>query len=426
MEKLFTLLELQRRAQEAPTRAELVHLIVNETHKLVPYGQAIFWSLQGDSIKLEKLSGNAVLDEKSSYALSVGAKIKDLISSDNIVLLAPLAEANRHAAALIFKTPAEGILGGLWLESAQDFTGPECHLLEELAVSYAQSLALMSLRQQKMGAGAVIKKFSQRRKYVLLALMGVMLFPVRMGITAPAEIIARDADIITVPYDGMIEKINVQPGEKVVKGQVLATMEKSALTAQMESAEQALKVTESSVARLSRQSLAAPDKKSDLTAAEAEIDNKRLQFEYAESLSCKSEIRASRDGIAVFSDAHILQGHPMSTGERIMIVADATEYDVLVRVPVEAMIPIELKDELSFYLNVSPLHGYDAEIKSIGYQASPDPDGLLTYKIHATPINADDLRIGWKGTARIHGEWTVLSYSILRRPLAALRRMTGL
>ena len=261
---------------------------------------------------------------------------------------------------------------------------------------------------------------------MILAALALIFFPVRLTISGPAEIIARDADIVTIPYDGMLEKIEVQPGDQVTKGQVLARMENSALAAQMDNAAQELKAIESSVARLSRQSLAAPDKKGDLTAAEAEIVTKRIQYEYAEFLQEKSELRATRDGVAVFSDTHALQGHPVRTGERIMMIADTSEYDVLVRVPVEAMLPVKTGQALSFYLNVSPLNGYEATISSIGYQASPDPDGLLTYKIHATPHDADDLRIGWKGTARIYGSWTVLSYAILRQPLAALRRMTGL
>ena len=108
------------------------------------------------------------------------------------------------------------------------------------------------------------------------------------------------------------------------------------------------------------------------------------------------------------------------------MIADTSRYDALIRIPVDAMVPLKSESLASLYLNVAPLSSHDAIIKSIGYQASPDPDGLLTYKVYASPVDAADLRSGWKGTAKIRGEWTILSYAVLRRPLAALRRMTGI
>lgn len=427
MEKLFTLLELQRRAQEAPTHEAFAHIVVNETLKLVSYTQAIFWVSSGTDIILKKVSGNAVLDDKSSYALTLKDRLrKELPSLKQPVVTLNVADSSRAVAVMNFMTSGEGLLGGLWLEHDRKFQDAEIHLLEELAVTYGHALALLELRQRKDSTKTFFKRLGRSRKYMFLAFLLAAVFPVRLTVTAPVEIIARDADIVTVPYDGTLEKITVQPGDKVVKDQVLATMEDSALDAQMDNAAQELRAIESSVARLSRQSLAAPDKKGDLTAAEAEIISKRLQYDYAESLKQKSELRASRDGVAVFADTHALEGHPVRTGERVMMIADVSEYDVLVRVPVEAMIPMQSGSSFSFYLNVAPLHGYEAEITGIGYQASPDPDGLLTYKIHAKPIDAEELRIGWKGTARIHGHWTILSYALLRQPLAALRRLTGL
>lgn len=154
-------------------------------------------------------------------------------------------------------------------------------------------------------------------------------------------------------------------------------MENSALDAQMEIAGQELKATQTGLARLSRESLATPEKKSDLTAYEGEIEAKRIQYEFAQNMRQRSEIVATRDGTAVFADLHQLEGKPMGTGEKIMMIADQENYDLLVRIPADAMIPLASDDKISFYLNVSPLSGYTASIRSIGYQASVDADGLF-------------------------------------------------
>lgn len=426
MEKLFLLLELQRRAQEAETRQAFAHIAVNETHKLTPYRQAIFWRSAAGVPVLEKVSGTAVLDDKGPYALAVRDEIRRALdgSAKSCIVLAPAAH-HQHVLILPFKTAADGLLGGLWLESEKGFVDADIHILEELAFSYAHALALLSARGSRTFL-TLLRSKGRYRKYLVGAALLFAVFPTRLSITAPAEIVARDAEIITIPYDGMIEKIKVSPGDKVVKGQVVAAMEHTALAAQMDMAAQELKATESSVARLSRESLATPEKKGDLTAAASEIESKRLQLEYAQDLSERSEIKSNRDGIAVFSDTTSLEGKPMATGEKVMVIADSSQYDVLIRIPVDAMVPVSEDSAVTFYLNVSPLSGYDARIKSIGYQASPDSDGLLTYKIHAVPENADEMRIGWKGTARIHGNWTIMSYAVLRRPLAVFRRLSGL
>ena len=165
----------------------------------------------------------------------------------------------------------------------------------------------------------------------------------------------------------------------------------------------------------------------DMMRLREEIESKRIAYDYAASLKERSEIRASRDGVAVFSDPYSLRGKPAHTGDKVMMVADPADYEVIVRVPAEAMVPISKDSDASFYLSVSPLSGHDINIESIGYQASPDADGLLTYKITATlGDHAKDLRIGWKGTAKIEGGWTVLSYAILRRPILSLRNLTGI
>ena len=117
----------------------------------------------------------------------------------------------------------------------------------------------------------------------------------------------------------------------------------------------------------------------------------------------------------------------MKTGEKLMLIANPNDTELLIRIPIDSLLPISEKSKTSFYLNVTPLSSYCATIKSIGYQASPDPDGLLTYKMRADIKQKDkDLRIGWKGTAKIKSNWSILGYAVLRKPLIALRNLLGL
>lgn len=424
MDKLFTLLELQRRAQEAPTRSILIHTAVNETHKIIPYTRAVFWTGHAGAIKLEKASGNSLIDEQSEQA----AALKDQISRD--IAAAPSEKPSivtrQNEANIILATRGEGIVGGLLLLNDRDYNDAETRIMDELALTYANMLALLSLREQ--GTWSAWKGSTRRyKRYMLWAALGLALLPVRLSMTAPAEIVARKAELVTVPFDGIISDIAIDPGDLVKKGDTLATLDSQTLQAQADLAAQEVEIASATLSRLQRESLTDPAKRMALNELQEEVQSKKIALDYAKSRQEKSRITATRDGIAVFAQSHEWRGKPVATGDKIMMIADPSDYELLIRVPVESMIPVENNAKASFFLNPSPFDQREATIHSIGYQASPDSDGLLTYKILAA-INPDEtgIRIGWKGTAKIKGQWTILSYAILHRPLLALRNITGL
>ena len=165
---------------------------------------------------------------------------------------------------------------------------------------------------------------------------------------------------------------------------------------------------------------------SELRALQEDIKIKNLEYNYAQKLFERSEIKSKRNGIAIFSDKSTLEGSPFSTGQKIMSIADPKEIELLIRVPIAAMLNLSNATDIKFFLNTAPLNTINATIKSVGYKASSDPDGLMTYKIRGKiPLN-HDLRIGWKGIAKIHTHRTILAYAIFRRPLISLRKMIGL
>lgn len=426
MEKLFILLELQARAQAASSRTALLHSILNDTVKIIPYTQAVFFSPDAVGLRLERASGNATLDGQGAYAHDIKKKINAALAdtSATIAVLYPEAQGC-HGAIVFFRTAEEGFLGGLWLESAAAYGAAEQRILEELAAIYTQALAVWHLRgrlpwHRAAGGGG------RWCRYALAGAVVLALLPVRMTMRAPAEIVARQAEVVAAPFDGMIETVNVEPGDNVKAGAVLVMMEDQSLQAQMDMAEQEIKMAQSALSRRQRESLASPEKKSNLVELQEEIASRRIARDYAADLKERGTLRAQSDGVAVFSGAWALKGKPVRAGEKIMILADPADTELQIRVPVEAMMALEKGANVSYFLNVSPFAGRKAEVRSVGYQASADADGMMTYKVMASlPDGARAGRIGWKGTARIHGAWTVLGYAIVRRPVIALRNLTG-
>lgn len=442
MDKLLVLFDLQKQAQKAATVNDYAFFIVNHTQKIISYKQAVFWRLESGHIRLESVSGNAVLDQNGLYALEVKKHLQETlksvsdeqythtISASNATPEAQKTWGDLFAPSVtvaLLKTQKEGCIGGLWLERDKPLTQAENDLFKEMLESYAYSLAALLKTGKKL---SVLSFFSQKktRLYGLIAVTIAFFFPAQLSITAPAEIVAKSPKIVSIPYDGVIEDILVKPGETVETGQVVALMDQTTIKAQADQARQVLQTAQVTLSKAGLESLRDADKKADLQVLKSEIAEKRIELNYAQEQLGRTQIKAPTSGVAIFADANSLEGKPMHTGEKIMMVANPKESELLIKVPIDTLLPMTKDSHTSFYLNVAPLKGHSADIISIGYQASPDTDGLLTYKIRANikDANEEDLRIGWKGTAKIKSSWSILGYAVLRKPLIALRNLTGL
>jgi biotin carboxyl carrier protein len=444
MDKALTLLHLQKQALQAEGLDAAVFVMINRTLNLIPYEQGVFFKSGENGIRAHAISGNAIIDPKGPYSQFFNRIFGDLLKTNTqensfcIILDEKSftgADAEdwqelslAHNLLLVLRTPHDDVLGCVLFQRAKRFEQAEMAVLEELGAGYAAALALHRARaEQKRFSGFFHSQGMSRKskRYALLALIALALFPVRLSITAPAEIIAQDSKAITAPFAGMIEDVTVRPGDSVKKGDILAQMSKEELEAAEQSALQALELARISLSRARRESLADPDKKYEISRLQGEIKTREIEYNYAKTLMERATITSPQNGLALFADANSLKGKPVSAGQIIMMIADDRAPELLIRVPVDAMIPLDENAKGGFYPSAKPLSSYKAELLGTTYQASADPDGLMTYKIRARLNDTGDLKIGWKGTAKLYGGWSILSYAVLRRPLLALRNLTG-
>ncbi len=431
MNKIVTLLELQKQIREAKTIKDIGFLAANRTHDLIAYKQAVFWIKNPYGIELKTLSGSATLDDNSPYAIWLKKIIIDKIGDDNSPTVFIEADDKdgewvaSHNHLISFKTNHEGVLGGLWVESDMFFCDCQVELMHELSDCFAQSLALLRARESRLSLFGFLK-FGGYRKWIMMACLALFFLPVRLSMTAPAEIVPDNPTTITMPFDGVIDDIPVNAGDKVQANDVLATMDEIQLKTEMDRADNALRAAQKSLSRAGMESLRSEDKKLELQKLRSDIDLKRVDYNFMREKFDQTTITTPVNGVAIYSDKSALTGRPLQTGETIMMIADPAQVELLVNVPVHSFLPVNKGQAVSFYLNNSPLSYRSATITSIGYQASNGADGLMTYKIRATMDDQNDIRIGWKGTAKIKTDWTILGYALLRRPLIALRNITGI
>ncbi len=432
MEKLLTLLTLERQAQEAENSEQFHHIIVNHLGKLLPAEHIVIWVQGPLGTTLKKISGNAVLDPKGAYGIAILEEIKKIDPSNPSIWATQNSQTKTCLTCIPFHTKSDGYLGGVVLETSAPYNEEQRILADEIGAALSPVMALHHLRQNRGMAGKIsgaLRLTSSKKKAVALILLLALVCPIRQSVTAPMEIVAKQADYITADMDGLISKVSVEPGAPVKEGDVLAVMDDTVLKAEYDLATQTLDMTKSAYSRLQRESLATPEKKTDLSRLESDIAEKEIRLDYAKTQFERTQIKATRDGIVIYPSKNELEGHPVKAGDVLMKIADPEQAEVLINIPVDQMIPVSDKDTVSFYLNVRPMDGFEARISSVGYEATADEAGDVTYKVKAQlkeDTAREDLRVGWKGVAKIRTEWTLLGLEILKKPILMARKITGI
>jgi len=334
---------------------------------------------------------------------------------------------------LIFKDAQNTMLGGLLMTRDVVFSKLESAILEDLGDGYASRLSIFEAEARKSRGrlGSIFKSTGRVFRIVLVLLLLVMLIPVHTSVTGSAEIVPRSPIVVSVPFEGIIESVTVSPGQAVAENDILALMDSAMLENRAQMAVGDLLTAEVALRKTEREAFTDRAKLAEIAILNAQLAKKEAEKEFAQDMLARAELRAPRGGIAIFSDSNALRGKPVQAGEQIMSLADPEDVELMIRIPVDAMIEIDQSIPAKFFLNVLPLGFQQAHYQSIGYQATSDADGLMTYKIRArfdkeTSEGVTIPRIGWTGTAKIYGERTILAFNILRRPFITLRRKLGI
>ena len=107
-----------------------------------------------------------------------------------------------------------------------------------------------------------------------------------------------------------------------------------------------------------------------------------------------------------------------------MTIADPTEVELEIWLPVDEAIALDRDADVTAFLNISPLKPFRGRLRQTGYEALPTPDGLLAYHLKASiDAHGSPPRIGLRATARITGQRVSVFTYLFRRPLGWVRRV---
>ncbi|GAB7529236.1 hypothetical protein PS3A_16450 [Pseudomonas sp. 3A(2025)] len=423
-------LKLERQARAAASVEVLSFSMVNDSQALFGFRHAALL-ITG---KVRALTGISAVEPNAPFVVFIERMASRLAAGERFALpgVVPpqdLDQASRddwqalsapHAFWLPLKNREDEVFGGLWLARDTAWNGAEQALLAQLGDCYSHAW-----RALQPGKPWRLRWPARTRWAIAAALLLVLLVPVRQSVLAPAEVVPRNGQVVAAPLDGVVAEFLVKPNQPVKTGEVLVRFDATSLKAQADVAERTLGVAEAELKANTQRAFSDADSSARLDLLAARVEQKRAERDYARELLARSEVRAERDGLAVFADAQRWTGKPVRTGERLLEIADPTQAELRIELPVADAIGLEQGAEVALFLDSDPLNRHSATLERAAYQAQNTAAGQLAYRLDAA-FEAAPPRIGLRGTAKVFGDRAPLALYLLRRPLAALRQAVGL
>jgi multidrug resistance efflux pump len=254
--------------------------------------------------------------------------------------------------------------------------------------------------------------------------------PVRMSVLAPAEVIALEAIAVAAPMDGVIKTFAAQPNQLVKENELLFSLDEASLRNRREVALKSLAVARADAMAAQQKSFENDNSRAEMASLNGKVAERQAEVASFDDQLKRLDVRAPRAGVIVFGDVNDWQGKPVVTGERVALLADPKDAGVMVYLAVADAINLQAGAQVKLFLQIAPLKPLLAQVSQTSYQSVLSPEGVSAYRLRAkfsdlTQEQRELARIGLKGTAKLYGEKSPLGYYLFRRPISALRELTG-
>jgi hypothetical protein len=430
---LADLLQFEAEIRRQLSVNELGYLIANETRRIVDYDQLFLLHppLIGQRWQVKAVSSLAVVDRNALLIQAVETAVAklnepavardmdaDTLSSDPAISDYPFGYwrwqplMDRYGQAF----------AALLLARKQPFLEADHVKLNRIAETTGHAwLALTGGKPARRFTGLTQK----RKNWLYLGLLAAALFPVRLSVLAPVEVVAARPYVIAAPFPGVISRIHVAPNGGVKAGEVVLTFEDIKVRNEMQQTLERLRVAKAKIERATSASFADKEEARQIATTRAEYQLAQADYNYATDLLAKSQITAPVDGMAIYSDRRDWEGRAVNAGDPIIQIANPTEIAYHIDLPAKEQMTLRQGGSVKIWLDAQPLWALSGRVEQASYQARPTADGVLAFAIIAKP-EGEHPRIGSRGTAKLYGQWVPFSYALLKRPIASVRQFLGL
>lgn len=446
MENISKLLQLEHNCRNCESIKELYYQIVNETRTLVNYSQAVLLTVDfSGKYKVVGISDISVVDSTSPYVqwienviidLNNNEKSKDIFVVDTKTDLKQIDFKSMHefSPSNILFIPLKSIKENreinyiLLLLKEEKWLEKDILILKHLSSSLAYFLFAM----RSTGISQILKKISLKNKYLKISiflLIILMFLPVRLSVLAPLEVEAKNPYVVTSPLNAVIEEVKVFPNDKIEKEQLLVKFDDVDFNNNYLVAKRTLDVANAQLHTVKQSSFFDATQKSQISQLESQVKLKEAELNFAQEQLGKTKIYAKEDGIAIINNPNDWKGKPVTTGERVFLIAKPQSIELKIMLPVSEAIFLEENALVKAFFDNDPTNSWSGKVKYVSYKPELTEQNVLSYKITA---DFDDIKengyipsIGLRGTAKIYSKKVTLFFYLFRKPITAVRQWIG-
>ncbi|WP_436716683.1 efflux RND transporter periplasmic adaptor subunit [Roseiconus lacunae] len=291
--------------------------------------------------------------------------------------------------------------------------------LETLAPSIASIANVFEQRSR----WASIRQWSDRlRKQRLLVTMAAgiiltlaMFIPINHRESCEAIVEPSLRRFVAIPFDATLLKCEVNPGDEVRQGQILAILEDRPLRWRLESLQADFEKAQKTKATAQATHDYAKQRIAELDMQKAAIEIELLQHQLKEL-----EVRSPIDGVIVSGDHQRSQGVPVKTGETLFEVAPLEQMTLEFSISESQVRHIQDHQIARIALEALPNERWQSEVQRISPR-SEIRDGQNVF-IGEVPLPGRHLAIrpGMRGTVSIHCGQRSIGWILFHRPYESL------
>lgn len=419
------LLEILARAESCDRLQSACLTIANQLQSFLPF-QQVMLAICGKNkayFPVLAVSGSSVIDRDTETGRLVEGAVAEAALGGRVNLY-PAAEGGTRVGMLMHRqllshAKADWIISsslsltsgasvGVWLflgKGDRSNLQQVVNLVEAWRPHIAACLELLSRAERNQFSRWATKTFAQHRRWrflTLSAVLGVLLVasffsvPYRMRAKSRVEPVVRRS--ICAPFEGILDKSMVEPGEIVAAEQVLARMDGRELRLEILGLD-----AERKRAEVKRSSAVARHELGAARMAELDIARLELRLRLLKDRIAELEIKSPIRGIVLQGDQKRAEGMPVSLGQKLFEIA-----------PLEVMV-FEIAIPERDYAHVAPgqqvvvqLDAYrDRKWRGTLEKLHPRSEKWETDHVFVGEFRAANhdqlLRPGMNGTASING-----------------------
>jgi len=440
VEGIATLLVLDDEIRKLSSLREFAFFSINETHRLISYHTAYIWQkneIIGTSLIMQ--SGTAEIDVHAPVNQWIKRFINHTLEKSNTKKMQVIdkespdwVDFTQHWPEILpphllwcpLLDKNNQISGGLLFFRETPFTADEIKMLSWLISSYQYTWNTLT-----QSANFSILKHVKKRPYfvgLLIAVMGILLFPTRLSVLGTGIVIPADPVMMNAPMEGIIKSISVNPGNVITTGQLLFSMDKTDLQSNFDVNEKDVLLTKAKLRSVINESFTKSESNAEIPILQAQLAVDQANLDYTKTMLQKADIRSPIDGIVIFDNKDQWIGQPVHAGERILVVANPKKVALKINLPVADSIKLQKGASGEFFL-YGTLNPMLIKVTILGYNAKIMPNRILSYQLNAEFISMNDIpQIGSEGTVKVYGRYVPFIYYLLRKPLQTLREDFGI